>query len=74
MADEERTVLPYKSIIYTLDEQEADALLYHCKRLRIESCKAVAVDMRRKRIAGKMDLGVIGLRAKLLDRDDTFVR
>lgn len=74
IADEERTILPYKSIIYTLDEQEANALLRHCKRLRIENCKVAAVDVSGKRIAGKMDLGIIGLRVKLLDRDDAFVR
>ena len=65
---------PYKSIIYTLDEQEANALLRHCERLRIENCKVAAVDVSGKRITGKMDLGIIGLRVKLLDRDDAFVR
>lgn len=74
IADEERTILPYKSIIYTLDEQEASALLRHCERLRIENCKVAAVDVTGKRITGKMDLGIIDLRVKLLDRDDAFVR
>ncbi len=73
ITDEERTILPYKSIIYTLDEQEANALLHHCKRMRIENCKVVALDVRGKRMTGKLDLGILGLRGRLLNNNDAIV-
>lgn len=71
--DEKRTILPYKSIICTLAEQDADALLYHCKRLHTENCKVVAVDVSGKRIVGKMDLGIISLQIELPDNNDAIV-
>ena len=42
MPEENRIILPYHNAVYTLSEQEADALQWHCQKEHFEECKVIA--------------------------------
>ena len=54
--EEDKAIMPYESYIYHLNEQEYDAILWHCKRADLKECKVVAYDVSGKKCKGKLDL------------------
>lgn len=61
--EQSRVILPYHNIVYTLMEQEADSLLYHCKKSHFEKCKVKAYNLSGKCIKGQLEVPLISLRA-----------
>ena len=73
ITEQERTILPYKSMVYTLMEQEANALMFHCKQRRFQACQVTAFDVRGKKVSAKLDVSFIFLQATILDTHDNIV-
>ena len=61
--DTERVLLPNQKIIYTLMEQEADALQYHCNQKHFEKCDVVAHSLDGKVIKGTLDVPLFAIRS-----------
>ena len=61
--DTERVLLPNQKIIYTLMEQEADALQYHCNQKHFEKCDVVAPSLDGKVIKGTLDVPLFAIRS-----------
>lgn len=62
--DEDNAIMPFQKYIYELNQQEYDALLYHCKELNISRCKARAYSINNLKAVGRMDLFLIGVQAQ----------
>lgn len=60
---QDKAILPYKSMVYTLNEQEADALIYHCTGMKLGECTVLATDVEQRRIPAKLDASVLTLGA-----------
>lgn len=73
ITEQERTILPYKSMVYTLMEQEANALMFHCKQRRFQACQVTAFDVRGKKVSAKLDVPLIYLRATILNAQDDII-
>lgn len=58
-ATEKNTIQPYEKIVYTLMEQEANALEYHCKKAQLKKCKAHVYDIMDKCCTTKLDVSSI---------------
>lgn len=56
ITEEDKTIIPYTSFTYRLNEQEYDAIKWHCKKANLKECKVVAYDMSGKKCIGKLDL------------------
>lgn len=63
VVENERTILPYQRMSYTLMEQEANTLERHCRKLKFKDCKVWAYDIEGKRIKTTLDVSWIALRA-----------
>ena len=70
--DQEKTIQPYEHKVYTLMEQEANSLEWHCNKSRFEQCDVIALDIEGKKIKTKLDVSVIALKVKL-SADDLVV-
>lgn len=51
-----KTLMPYESFSYQLNEQEYDSILYHCKQSDIKKCNIEAFDVGGNISKGKLDL------------------
>ena len=58
-----KTILQYESYEYTLNNQEYDNLLYHCKQLKLNKCKVYALDVGGRKAKGEIDLFLPHLQA-----------
>lgn len=56
IVEENQTIAPYGCYTYQLNEQEYDAILWHCKQADLKSCKVVAYDVAGKKTTGSLDL------------------
>ena len=56
IAEENKTLLPYKCYIYQLNTQEYDAMSWHCKNADLKRCKVFAYDVNGKKSNGSLDL------------------
>lgn len=65
ITDENKTIQPYDHYTYTLNMQEYDAILWHCKNANLKRCKVSAYDVSGKRIKGSIDLVLPYLQACL---------
>lgn len=63
--ERDRAILPYKSIVYTLMEQEANALEHHCEKKKFEQCSVIAYDIEGKQFKCTLDVSWIALRVSL---------
>lgn len=63
----DRIILPNENIVYTLMEQDADALQYHCNQNRFEECDVIAYSVDGKKAKGKLEVPVFALRSKFTD-------
>lgn len=62
--DESRVIEPYHNVVYTMMEQEADALEWHCKQDYFEECDVIAYRVDGKKIKCKLKVPLIAIRAK----------
>ena len=65
MPEENRIILPYHNAIYTLSEQEADALQWHCQKEKFEECKVIAHSVDGKKAKGKLSVPLFAIRASI---------
>lgn len=54
--EEMKAIMPYESYVYQLNEQEYEAILYHCKKGGLKECTVTAYDVSGKNGIGKLDL------------------
>ena len=62
-SEQDRRILPYQSITYTLMEQGSESLEWHCKEKDFSYCKVIAYSIDGKRVTGKLEIPLIQLRA-----------
>lgn len=62
--DGAKVIPPYQSEVYTLDEQESDALQWHCDQDPFESCDVVAHSVDKKELKGSLETPIFALRAR----------
>ena len=65
MPEENRIILPYHNAIYTLSEQEADAMQWHCQKEHFEECKVIAYSVDGKKAKGKLPVPLFAIRASI---------
>lgn len=58
---QDKAILPYKSMVYTMNEQEADALIYHCTGLELGECTIIATDVEQHRVPANLDASILTL-------------
>lgn len=63
--DEKRTILPHECIIYTLSEQESEALQFHCDQDPFESCDVIAYSVDEKKFKSTLAIPLFALRARM---------
>lgn len=56
ITEENKTIMPYTNYTYRLNEQEYDAIKWHCKKANLKECKVVAYDVNGKKCIGTLDL------------------
>lgn len=61
---DERIIEPNHNVVYTLMEQDASALEWHCKQSYFEECDITAYCIDGKKIKGKLEVPLIAIRAK----------
>lgn len=69
LVNEENTIQPYQKVIFTLMEQDANALVWYCKRDKLKKCKVFAYDIEEKRYSAKLDVSTITLLETMRDVD-----
>lgn len=62
--DGAKIIPPYQSVVYTLDEQESDALQWHYNQNLFESCDVVACSIDKKELKGSLETPIFALRAR----------
>lgn len=65
--DAKRVILPNDSIVYTLMEQDADALQYHCNQQHFRECDVIAYSVDEKKVKGKLEIPLLALRASFTE-------
>ena len=63
MDADKRIILPSENVVYTLMEQDADALQYHCNQHHFEECDVIAYSVDGKKVKGKLEIPLFALRA-----------
>lgn len=58
-----RVILPNENIVYTLMEQDTNALQYHCNQYQFEKCDVIAYSIDGKKAKGKLELPLFTLQA-----------
>lgn len=67
MDEAKRVILPNERAVYTLMEQDADALQYHCNQHHFEECDVIAYSVDGKKAKGKLEVSLFALRANFTD-------
>lgn len=65
--ESKRVILPNKNVVYTLMEQEVNALQYHCNQYHFEECDVIAYSVDGKKAKGKLKVPLFALRANFID-------
>lgn len=61
--EQSKVILPYHSELYTLMEQETNALERHCKELNFKQCKAIAYSVDGQHLSTRLDVSWIAMRS-----------
>lgn len=69
MFEDARIVLPYHNVVYTLSEQEANALEWHCQREHFEECKITAYSIDGKKAKGMLPVSLFAIKANIRTAD-----
>ena len=65
MPDNNRIVLPFRSVVYVLTEQEADAMEFHCQEEHFEKCKVIAYSVDHKKIKETLLVPILAIQADI---------
>ena len=65
LSSEDATILPYHNISYTLTQQDADAIEWHCKRLGFKQCRIIAISVNGKKCKASIDMSWIHMRTSI---------
>lgn len=63
--DSQQVIAPYQSVIYTLTEQEADALQWHCNQAHFKTCDVEAHGVDGKQIKSTLSVSLFYIRSNL---------
>lgn len=58
---DKRVILPNENIVYTLMEQDINALQYHCNQYQFEKCDVIAYSIDGKKAKGKLEVPLFTL-------------
>ena len=67
IAESDRIILPFHNIIYTLSEQEANALEWHCQKEHFDKCQVIAYSVDQKKVKGILPVPLFAIRANIRD-------
>ena len=67
IAESDRIILPFHNIVYTLSEQEANALEWHCKKEHFDKCQVTAYSVDQKKVKGILPVPLFAIRANIRD-------
>lgn len=65
MPDSDRIILPFHNIVYTLSEQEANALEWHCQKEHFEECQVIAYSIEKKKVKRTLPVPLFTIRANI---------
>ena len=63
--DSQQVIAPYQSVIYTLTEQEADALQWHCNQAHFKTCDVEVHGIDGKQIKSTLSVPLFYIRSNL---------
>lgn len=67
IAESDRIILPFHNIIYTLSEQEANALEWHWQKEHFDKCQVIAYSVDQKKVKGILPVPLFAIRANIRD-------
>ena len=73
LPETDRIILPYHNVVYTLTEQESDAIDWHCKDEHFEICQITAYGIDGKRVKGKLPVPLYAMRASIRAVDSRLI-
>ena len=65
MPESDRIILPFHNVVYTLSEQEADALEWHCQMEYFEECQVTAISIEKKKAKGILPVPLFAIRSNI---------
>lgn len=65
MPESDRIILPFHNVVYTLSEQEANALEWHCQREHFDKCQVTACSVDHKKVKGILPVPLFAIRASV---------
>ena len=65
MPESDRIILPFHNVVYTLSEQETDALEWHCQKEHFEECQVTAYSIEKKKAKGILPVPLFAIRANI---------
>lgn len=65
IAESERIILPFHNVVYTLSEQEANALEWHCQKEHFDKCQVIACNVDHKKVKGILPVTLFAIRANV---------
>lgn len=65
MPESDRIILPFHNVVYTLSEQEADTLEWHCQKEHFEECQVIAYSIEKKKVNGILPVPLFAIRANI---------
>ena len=63
--DSRQVIVPYQSVIYTLTEQDADTLQWHCNQKHFEACDVAAYGIDGEQIKSTLSVPLFYIRSKV---------
>ena len=69
MPENDRIILPFHNVVYTLSEQEANALERHCQKEHFEKCQVTAYSVDQKKAKGILPVPLFSIRANIRTTD-----
>ena len=69
IAESDRVILPFHKITYTLSEQEADTLEWHCQKEHFDKCQVTAHGVDQKKVKGILPVPLLAIRANVRNMD-----
>lgn len=67
MSENDRIILPFHNVVYTLTEQEANALEWHCQKEHFDKCQVTAYSVDQKKVKGILPVPLFAIRANIRD-------
>lgn len=71
---DKRVILPNENIVYTLMEQDINALQYHCNQYQFEKCDVIAYSIDGKKVKEKLEVPLFTLQTNFTHSNGLYRR